>query len=52
MVNVLENRSTSLNHCLLGGLCIKGDVGVLIHVPCEKPKEKHKVYVMYNVKQK
>ena len=52
MVNVLENRSTSLNHCFLGGFCVKEDVDVLIHVPGAKPKEKQKVYVKYNVKQK
>ena len=52
MVNVLENCSTSQNHCFLGGFCVKEDVDVLIHVPCANPKEKHKVYVKYNVKQK
>ena len=28
MVNELENRSISLNHCVLGGFCVKEDVDI------------------------
>ena len=37
-VNILENCSTILNHCLLDGFCFKKDVHVLIHVPFTKPE--------------
>ena len=39
MIHVLENGNTSLNHCLLGGFCVKEDVHVLIYVPCTKPEK-------------
>ncbi|ESO08307.1 hypothetical protein HELRODRAFT_169113 [Helobdella robusta] len=41
MVNVLENRNTSMNYCLFYGFCAKKDIHVLINFPGTKPELIH-----------
>ena len=51
IVNVMDNSRTSLNHCLIGGLCVQKDVHVLIHAPFTKPEKKHQACGKFSLKQ-